>query len=71
MDGQGDLSDQHVEGDPLSMRPLKVLIQLLHLRIVLKWRESQEVIILNDLDLVDTCYSKLLTTQQAFTCSKY
>ena len=70
MDGQGDLSDQQVEGDPLSMRPLKVLTQLLHLRIVLKWRELQEVIILNDLDLVNTCYSKL-TTQQAFTCSKY
>ena len=71
MDGQGDLSDQQVEGGPLNMRPLKVLAQLLHLRIVLKWRESQEGIILNDLDLVDTCYSKFLTTQQAFTCSKY
>ena len=55
MDGQGDLFDQQVEGDPLNMKPLKVFVQLLHLKIVLKWRESQEVIILNDLDLVDIC----------------
>ena len=52
MDGHGDLSVQQVEGDPLNT---KVLVQVLHLRIVLKLKESQEGIILIDLDLVEKC----------------
>ena len=55
MDGHGDLSVQQVEGDPLNTKPLKVLVQVLHLKIVLKLKESQEGMILNDLDLVEKC----------------